>query len=219
MNSLMQKLTFTTLGAAVLVLGSSVSPAGAFTFQFNLSGTTGSLPPCDPNQQYYPEYQDAYFKGSFTVDDTDLAPGDNDLGKFKVVDFLVEVFNASDPGFHAKFTPKLNTQAFIFLDDTDISFLDFSVDNHSTNDPRLGSLFLRFSGKVADPNTLLTQFPNNNFSASASYLELGDAQVGDAPTVKIPVTGASVEAVPEPTTLGGLGLFGLGLVLKRKFKK
>lgn len=210
MTTMLQKLSLAALGTATLVLGQAVA-ASAVTF--TLSGTTG-----DANSHYFPEYQNAKFEGYFIVPDDapDLDPSD-EAGLFEISDYLITLVNECFPEFKAVFK-KGSHPAYFYQDDTDITFPGFDIFNDSQDNPTFGSLFLSFSGKVTSPNVLPTFGPvEGTFNPHPSFLSVGGSE--SAPDLDIRVTSASVQAVPEPTTIAGATIFGLGVLLKKRRKQ
>ncbi|MEX0272358.1 PEP-CTERM sorting domain-containing protein [Leptolyngbyaceae cyanobacterium UHCC 1019] len=212
--TMMKKLSLTIAGTIALST-SSLDPASAVVFK--LSGTTGSA----QNPEYshfYPEYQNARYEGFFIIPDDapDLDPS-HKVGLFEIQEFTIKLFNDHFPTFKALFTQG-STKAFFRQDDTDIFFPDFEIGNTSQNDPTLGSLFLSFNGIVESPNILPTFGPiTGHFASDRSFLKVGDSE--SAPDMMISVTSTSVEAVPEPTTMVGAAVFGLGMLLKKRTQK
>lgn len=210
MTALVRTLSLATLGATALVCGQAFA-ASAVTF--TLSGTTG-----DAHSHYYPEYQNARYEGYMVVDDTDLLPDSEAEGLFRITDYFITIVNDCFPNFKATFKPNAHTVAEFYQDDLFIDLGDGDVFNDSKNNPTKGSLFLNFVGKVGTPNVLPTYGPVDGvFDPFKSFLKLSGSS--NAPDLTIGITGAKVEAVPEPTTIAGATVFGLGLLLKKRSRK
>ncbi len=207
MTATVRTLSLATLGATVLAFSQALV-ASAITF--TLSGTTGYA-----HSAYFPEYQNARYEGYMIVDDTDLLPDSEAEGLFKITDYFITIVNDCFPDFKATFKPNAHTVAKFYQDDLFIDLGDGDVFNDSKNNPTTGSLFLNFVGKVGTPNVLPTYGPVDGvFDPFKSFLKLGGSS--NAPDLTIGITSAKVEAVPEPTTIAGATVFGLGLLLRKR---
>ena len=220
MLTLTHKLSFVTAGVAALTLG---APASAFQLNvFQISGTTGCI-----DSSYYPEYQGASFTGFFSVrnDAPDLNP-DPAKGLFEAYEFKLTLTNSYYPGFTSVISSIAGQPGYIKLGSLGQGG-EGDVDNSSQDNPTKALYQIFFSGSVGDQNHAPTKAPDSStFMPSLSFLTLFAAR-SEAPMQTIPIVTAkispptfqNIEAVPEPTTMAGIGVFGLGLLLKRVSRK
>jgi hypothetical protein len=231
-----QKFALAAASTTAVVVG-SVLPAGAFQLtQYNFSGKTGSLPynPCNPyEEEFYPEYQNADFQGYIQVrTDAPDQDGSDNAGKFSIYKFLITLTNPAYVGEPASFQSTVGpgaAKATVKLSSFIIGIIDADVINASKNDPTKADFQLFFSDNAPNPNQAPTaDFVPTNFvpGIPASFLTLKGST--SAPDRTIPVVSAQIdnvktinvaESVPEPTTLAGLGVVGLGLLLRKKIKQ
>lgn len=229
----MQKLALAAASTTVVAVG-SVIPADAFQLtQYNFSGKTGSLPYYDLYAEFFPEYQNADFQGYIQVrTDAPDQDGTDNAGEFSIYEFLITLTNPAYVGEPASFQATLGpgaANATVKLSSFIIGIIDADVINASTNDPTKADFQLFFSDDAPNPNQPPTAaFVPTNFvpGIPASFLRLkGSASAPDSTIAIISAQIDSVEtidvaeAVPEPTTLAGLGVAGLGLLLRQKTKK
>lgn len=222
MLTIPHKLSLVTAGVAALTLG-TLAPANAFQLNvFQISGTTGCL-----DSHYYPEYQGASFTGFFSVrnDAPDLNP-DPYKGLFEVYDFKLTLTNSYYPEFTSVISLNSTQPSYITIGSLGLG-IEADIENSSQDDPTKALYQLFFSGSVGDPNRAPTQAPDSStFVPHLSFLNLSGALSG-APEQTVPIVTAKIshptfqntEAVPEPTTMAGMGVFGLGLLLKRVSRK
>jgi len=226
MTTMMKQLSLATLGAAALGLG-TITSADATTLNF--SGFTGDIPfGVNSNPQYYPEYQNAFFEGFFTYNETVPSSVVGNTARYNLTAFDMTVTN---PFFYPDFMAKVGLTSGSFIEinrSTALSTLQIpypapgaaqNVSNSSQNDPRKAGFQLSFNGIFNDPNSPTDE---RTFVPSTSFLHLFDSQsppCDPAPPQTVPIRSARVEAVPEPTTMAGMGLFGLGMFIKRRSSK
>ncbi len=216
MTTTLQKMSVAALGAAAVSLG-GVAPAQAFELKYTFEGTTG-----DAYSYLYPEYQNARFSGYFTVDSDAIDENpDPYKGKFKLTGFFMEIVNDCFPEFKATVTPGTNpysSSEYLLLGSLTLSLTDGDNDNYSLYNPDIANFQLFFNDSFfeSNPNQVPTTAPDaGTFKPANSFLKM---QVGSIPgsELNIPVSAARIEAVPEPTTMAGLTVFGLGVYLKRR---
>ncbi|MGI0487273.1 PEP-CTERM sorting domain-containing protein [Pantanalinema rosaneae CENA516] len=232
MTTVMQKFALATAGAAALAVG-SIAPANAYGLsepeppillkQFLISGTTGSL--FGENANYFKEYQNAQFTGQliYNFNGKDEAPDDPEWGIYSLLDFVITITNDHYPGFQSTLTygPK-TTKAAIEIDEFTTPIRGATVGNHSQYNPTLADFNMYFNCYSGDRNSVPDRAPCG-FNSTFSFLTLyGVAEKPDL-SVRIPlefgtITGP-VEAVPEPTTMAGIGVFGFGAFLKKRMAR
>jgi hypothetical protein len=227
----MQKFALATAGAAALAVG-SVAPANAFGLsepeapivlkQFLIEGTTGSL--SGDNAHYFKEYQNAHFTGQliYNINGEDQAPDDPNWGIYPLIDFLITITNDAYPSFQSKLTYGLHTTANIAIDEFTTPIDGADVGNHSEYNPTLADFNMFFNCYSGDRNVAPDRAPCG-FNSSNSYLTLYG--VADQPDLKVTIplefgtiTGP-VEAVPEPTTMAGIGVFGFAAFLQKRMSR
>jgi len=216
MTAFTQKVSLAAVGAAAVAI-SGVAPAQAYgVTRFDFSGTTGFA-----SKKFYPEYQNANFTGFFTVrtDAEDLDPKKKS-GKFEIEDFLIEITNPHYKSFLAVIEPDedLNTKSFVKLSSFSTDITNARVRNFSTNDPTVANFQLFFTDTFLNPNKAPTTAPDaSTFLKSKSFLTLKGSET--APDLKIGITSAEITAIPEPTTMAGVGVFSLGCFLAKRKRK
>jgi len=222
MNTVVQKLPLAAIGASVLALSAAL-PSNAADFKIlSVSGVTGGV--VDGNPADYLEYQFANLQGTVTysLDAKDLNP-DPYQGRFKIKDFSFTITNPNYPSFLAEIDRGHETKAFIELSSYAIIITNARTRNTSLNNPTLSDISLFFTDTVGNPNKPPTQTPSgDSFVADPTKSFLKLFQSPNAGAAKLAVTDAEVvdpAAIPEPTTMAGLGVFGLGALLKRQSKK
>ncbi len=221
MTSLMQRASLAAFGAAAVTFG-SMAPTYAFEFtRFEFTGVT-DFADCN----FFPEYQNANFSGFFTIrtDAHDLDDS-HERGKYEISDFFIELTNPHHPGFAATIDAFPNghpvtTKAFVLLSSFITPIRNGRVTNASQNNPTKADFELFFSDNFENPNVAPTFAPRpSTFVPSLSFLTLRGSET--APDLRIGIRTAEIRvaAIPEPTTMTGVGVFGLGLLLSKKKRK
>lgn len=227
MTTMIKQLSLATIGAAALAVG-TMTPAYAALITLPISGLTGGVTAGDPAT--YPEYQDAFFEGTFTYDNSVNLSNVALLTRYAITRFDITVTNPFSEQYSDFMATITRSNGSVIEIDrrgaVPISSLLIpkpapdgaqNVSNESTNDPRKAGLFLSFAGIFNDPTNRTTYIPGG-------VLDLFDAQKPDCfpagpATIDVKYAEVGVEAVPEPTTMAGLGVFGLGALLRKKMKK
>lgn len=232
MTTVMQKFALATVGAAALAVG-SVAPANAFglsepedvvLMRYDISGTTGSL--FGKQSHYFKEYQNATFTGEifYDLNAKDQAPDDPNWGIFPILGFLITITNNQYPDFQATIGFGAETNPEIKIDEFIFSIIGGDLDNHSQYNPTIADFNMFFNCYSGDRNVAPDRAPCG-LNSSESYLTLYGVE--DKPDLKVSIPlvfGVSsepvkVEAVPEPTTMAGIGIFGFAAFLQKRMAR
>lgn len=202
---------------------------------FNLLqfGIEGTLSPAAS----IPEYANAFIEGSvfFDADTVDLDP-DPTKGLYEISNFFFSVTSNGETQPFAFFIPdqELATSAFLEVSSRRYRISPARVSNdNSVCDPFTVNIDLFFDTEDPNPNILpLNPPPIETFVPEQSSITLFGEGCGDEfeqgvtiPVAEItkseeipfePPTEEPPQSVPEPGFVAGLGVLGLGWLLKRK---